>query len=334
MRWSLLVPAIVAFTAVATAALIAVLMPLLARYALARPNARSSHRVPTPQGGGIAIVAVVIVTTALCTYFLRWLPAGMIACVLGAAAVLGVVGVIDDIVTLRALPRLVCQLAAAAAVLAVLPASYRIVDALPIVVERGVLVVGLVWFINLTNFMDGLDWITVAEVVPLCGGILAFAILGHVPAYAGILACAIGGAMLGFAPFNRPVARLFLGDVGSLPLGLVLGWLLVIVACRGNVVAAILMPLYYLADATITLGLRLSRGEKVWEAHRSHFYQRATTNGFSVIEVVREVFSTNMVLLALALGSAVVGSPLASAGALIGGVYVVAKLLARMARPR
>lgn len=334
MRWSLLVPAILAFTAVATAALIALLMPLLARYALARPNARSSHRVPTPQGGGIAIVSVVIVTTALCTYFIHSLPAGVIACVLGAAAVLGVVGVIDDIVTLRALPRLVCQLAAATAVLAVLPSSYRIVEVLPIVVERGVLVLGLVWFVNLTNFMDGLDWITVAEVLPLCAGIVAFAILGLAPPYAGILACAIGGSTLGFAPFNRPVARLFLGDVGSLPLGLVLGWLLVIVACRGNVAAAILMPLYYLADATITLGLRLSRGERVWEAHRTHFYQRATTNGFTVLGVVREVFTTNLVLLALALASALVAKPVASAGALLAGAIVVARLLARMARPR
>ncbi len=333
VRWGLVVPAILAFAAAATIALIVLLMPLLARYALARPNARSSHRAPTPQGGGIAIVAVMVLTTAICTHFMSF-PFATIACVLIAAVALAVVGAIDDIITLRAMPRLVCQLAASLAVLAVLPDSYRIVDAIPLLVERGVLVIGLVWFINLVNFMDGLDWITVAEVIPLCTGLVVFAILGFIPAYAGIIACALGGATVGFAPFNRPVARLFLGDVGSLPLGLVLGWMLVIVACNGNIAAAILMPLYYVADASITLALRLSRGERVWEAHRTHYYQRATTNGYTVLGVVSAVFTTNVTLLCLAVMSALANSVLASGLAIAAGVIVVARLLARMARPK
>ena len=78
------------------------------------------------------------------------------------------------------------------------------------------------------------------------------------------------------------MARLFLGDVGSLPLGLLIGWLLLLLAARGHLAAALLLPLYYLVDATITLFRRLMRGERVWLAHRTHFYQRATDNGFSV----------------------------------------------------
>jgi UDP-N-acetylmuramyl pentapeptide phosphotransferase/UDP-N-acetylglucosamine-1-phosphate transferase len=331
--WSLAVPAILTFASVATIALIVLLMPLLARYALARPNARSSHRTPTPQGGGIAIVLVMVLTTSICTYFMS-LPVSTIACVLVASVALGVVGAVDDIVTLRAMPRLVCQIAASVAVLAVLPASYRLVESVPLIVERGVLAIGLVWFINLVNFMDGLDWITVAEVIPLCAGILAFAIFDFVPAYAGVIACVLAGSTLGFAPFNRPVARLFLGDVGSLPLGLVLGWLLIIVACNDNIAAAILMPLYYLADATITLGLRLSRGERVWEAHRTHYYQRATNNGYTVMGVVTQVFATNLALLGLALVSALAHSTITSIVAVVVGAIVVARLLARMARPR
>ena len=88
--------------------------------------------------------------------------------------------------------------------------------------------------------------------------------------------------MIGFAYFNRPVARLFLGDVGSLPIGLLLGWLLLLLAANGHLAAALLMPLYYLADATITLLRRLFRGEPVWHAHRTHFYQLATDRGFTV----------------------------------------------------
>jgi len=101
--------------------------------------------------------------------------------------------------------------------------------------------------------------------------------------------------MLGFAPFNRPVARVFLGDVGSLPIGLLLAWLLVLLAQR-YLTAALLLPLYHLADATITLLRRFAKGERVTQAHGSHFYQRATDNGFSVIEIVGLVFVVNVLL--------------------------------------
>ena len=110
------------------------------------------------------------------------------------------------------------------------------------------------------------------------------------PAGGRLVAAALCGALLGFAPFNKPVARLFLGDVGSLPIGLLVGWLLLQLAGTGALAAAILLPLYYLADATITLLRRLARGEKVWEAHRSHFYQQATDNGFSALAVSGHVF--------------------------------------------
>ncbi len=120
--------------------------------------------------------------------------------------------------------------------------------------------------------------------------------LGALPPYAVICALALLGAMIGFAPFNRPVARLFLGDVGSLPIGLVVGWLLALLANKGHLAAAMLLPLYYLMDATLTLLRRLSRKEKVWQAHRTHFYQRATDNGFSVKEVIAQVFALNVAL--------------------------------------
>ena len=114
------------------------------------------------------------------------------------------------------------------------------------------------------------------------------------------MSAALCGALIGFAPFNKPVAKLFLGDVGSLPIGLLVGWLLWQLAGTGALAAAILLPLYYLMDATITLLRRLARREKVWEAHRSHFYQQATVNGFSVMAVSAHVFVLNLALAALA----------------------------------
>ena len=94
-----------------------------------------------------------------------------------------------------------------------------------------------------------------------------------------MVAVALCGAMLGFAPFNKPVAKIFLGDVGSLPIGLLLFWLLLLLAGSGHLAAAMLLPLYYLADTTITLLRRLIAGEPVTQAHRKHFYQRALDGG-------------------------------------------------------
>ncbi len=123
------------------------------------------------------------------------------------------------------------------------------------------------------------------------------------PVSAAIVAAALCGAMLGFAPFNRPVAKIFLGDVGSLPIGLLLGWCLLQLAYHQQIAAALLLPLYYLADATVTLLRRLIRREPFWAAHRSHFYQRATDNGFTVLRVVSEVFALNVGLAVLAIAS-------------------------------
>ena len=136
---------------------------------------------------------------------------------------------------------------------------------------------------NLVNFMDGLDLMTAAEIVPITGAVVLLGWLGELPASTALAAAALFGAMLGFAPFNRPVAKIFLGDVGSLPIGLLVGWCLLQLAWHQQFAAALLLPLYYLADATVTLLRRMARGEPFWAAHRTHFYQRATDNGFSVL---------------------------------------------------
>jgi UDP-N-acetylmuramyl pentapeptide phosphotransferase/UDP-N-acetylglucosamine-1-phosphate transferase len=139
--------------------------------------------------------------------------------------------------------------------------------------------------------------------------------------------------MIGFAPFNRPVARLFLGDVGSLPIGLLLGWLLILLA-NGHPVAALLLPLYYVADATITLLRRFVRGEPVMQAHRSHFYQHALDGGLSVLQIVGRVFVVNIALAGLAALSLRYAHPGALALALSAGCVLVGALLWSFGRRR
>lgn len=327
-------------SAILAAALIVILMPLLQRYALARPNARSSHRVPIPQGGGIAILAATLIPMAILAFAiapdikLNWgsgLNFRFIWIVLFAAFGLAVVGAVDDIRPLPAMHRLLLQIVAVAAV--VVAAGTRILPTwVPESVEFALLISGGVWFVNLVNFMDGLDWITVAEMVPITAFLASLGIVSGSPIV--FVAACLCGALLGFAPFNKPVARLFLGDVGSLPIGLLVGWMLLELAGTGALAAALLLPLYYLMDATITLFRRLARREKVWEAHRSHFYQQATDNGFSVLSVSAHVFGLNLVLAALAAMTLVWRSGLVQIAALLAGLVLVGLVLRHFSRPR
>jgi UDP-N-acetylmuramyl pentapeptide phosphotransferase/UDP-N-acetylglucosamine-1-phosphate transferase len=322
--------------AVAIAALISALVtwtsrPLLQRYALARPNARSSHRIPTPQGAGIAVIAATLIVASL---WAVWANVAIPPVLIGATVLIALVGFADDIKSLPVLVRLVLQAACVGAVVFTAPETARIVPALPLALERGLIVLAGVWFVNLVNFMDGLDLMTVAEVVPVTAALLLLGMLGDLSWPAVPIAAALCGAMLGFAPFNRPVARVFLGDVGSLPIGLLLGWCLLELAFRGQTAAALLLPAYYLADSTITLFRRVIRREPFWSAHRTHFYQRATDNGFTVKRVVGEAFALNLVLALLAIATVRAGSTTITIVCLFAGAAAVGVVLRRFSRPQ
>ena len=169
---------------------------VLVRYAMAHPNARSSHRNPTPQGGGIGVIgATIIVAGGVALIFPETLGDSrrffsLFASVIGLA----VLGFIDDIRPMNAMPRMILQIAAAALVVSTLPADFRIVPGLPWWLERTCILIGCVWFINLVNFMDGIDWMTVAEIVPITAGLGIFGLLGTFPRDATVVAIALFGA--------------------------------------------------------------------------------------------------------------------------------------------
>jgi UDP-N-acetylmuramyl pentapeptide phosphotransferase/UDP-N-acetylglucosamine-1-phosphate transferase len=314
-----------------SAGLIVALLPWLKAYALARPNARSSHHEPTPQGGGIAVVVATLAAAwlgvSLADTAGASAPGSFLALTIATLA-LAATGAVDDIRSLPVGLRLALQCAAVGLLLAFIPAEARIIPELPWWIERAGLLLGGVWFVNLTNFMDGVDWMTVAETVPIAGAIILLGLMGVVPALPLAVAVALFGAIIGFAPFNKPVARLFLGDVGSLPIGLLLAWLLFHVAASGHLAAAILLPLYYLADTALTLLRRARAKELIWQAHRSHFYQRATDGGFSVNAIVLRVFLLNLALGALAVITVVRPHGSVFAAALGAGAALVGMVLA------
>ncbi|KRR23678.1 glycosyl transferase [Bradyrhizobium lablabi] len=328
---------VMSFAAAVPAALLSGILtwairPLMVRIALAKPNARSSHRVPTPQGGGIAVIAATLIAATAVIALAGAADLKIPVAVFGATLFIAAVGFADDVKHLHVLPRLLLQGLAVAAVIVAAPETLRIVPACPLWLERGLLLLAGLWFVNLVNFMDGLDLITVAEIVPVTAALVLLGWVVDLPPSTTVAAAALFGAMLGFAPFNRPVAKIFLGDVGSLPIGLLAGWCLLQLAWHQQVAAALLLQLYYLADATITLLRRIARREPFWAAHRSHFYQRATDNGFSVSRVVSEVFALNILLAALAIGAVMTSSPAISGLLLVAGAAATALLMRRFSR--
>jgi UDP-N-acetylmuramyl pentapeptide phosphotransferase/UDP-N-acetylglucosamine-1-phosphate transferase len=150
--------------------------------------------------------------------------------------------------------------------------------------------------------MDGIDGITGIETA--CLGLGAAWVLtlengfGDGTAYLALTAMA---AAVGFLPWNWHKAGIFLGDVGSVPLGYAMGWLLLLLAAKGYWAQALILPLYYLADATITLVRRMARGERFWQAHKSHFYQRAAARDGDHAAVAVLILAGDLTLLALAL---------------------------------
>ena len=307
LHWLALAAALVVNGAILSAALILLLRPLLVRYALARPSARGLHSMPTPQGGGIAVLVACGVTAILGADLIGINSAGItqLLLVLGVAAALALLGFVDDVRPLPAGLRLVIQIVLMAAGISLLPEGTRVLPFLPVSIEDALLVLAGTWFINLTNFMDGMDGITVVDVVPVAAGLVLFFTWGRVPLGPSLLALGTLAGLLGYAPFNKPVARLFLGDVGSLPIGFLVAYGLFSLAGAGGgalaaFVSAVILALYPIADSSLTLLWRLKRRERIWEPHRSHYYQVAVLRGLTVWQVLARVGLANMLLAGLA----------------------------------
>lgn len=262
------------------------LVALLRRYALLKgvidtPNARSSHTVPTPRGGGVAIVVVFLAALAVAGATGRLQEHAGLWALLGAGGLVAVVGFLDDHQHIAARWRLGGHFAAAIWAMVMLggipPLLSGFAAQIPSVIWWFFGAVYLVWMLNLYNFMDGIDGLASVEAVSACIGACVLYYLGgqfKLMLYPILL----GGAVLGFLLWNWPPAKIFMGDAGSGFLGMALGVL--------SLHAAWYNPNYFwgwvillgvfIVDATFTLLHRLYRGEKVYEAHRSHAYQFAS----------------------------------------------------------
>ncbi|MTJ83704.1 MAG: glycosyltransferase family 4 protein [Telmatospirillum sp.] len=303
---------------------------LQSRQILDRPNERSSHSRPTPRGGGLAVTPVILLAWAAVAArtIAEGAPGGLsLVIAVGGAGLLFALSWIDDRGGLSARLRLGVHVLAVAAGLAFLPAKDLICQGwLPFWADRLVALCAWVWFVNLFNFMDGIDGISGVETAAIGIGLaILAAVTGDGTGLPLALAAAAAG--IGFLAWNWHPARIFLGDSGSVPLGYLLGWLLLRAAGQGLWAPALILPAYYLADATLTLARRAWRREPLLQAHRQHFYQKAVRGGSGHDRVVSLIFSADILLIALALLGRTDPWP-----ALAGAAAVVVALLWILAR--
>jgi UDP-N-acetylmuramyl pentapeptide phosphotransferase/UDP-N-acetylglucosamine-1-phosphate transferase len=256
------------------------------------PNERSNHAAPVPRGAGIAVVfaALSFMLVSGAPHLLLW----------GALGV-AIISWQDDTQGVPIHYRAVIQLAAILLALPALGNGLVFQGLLPLWADRLMVIALWFGFLNLYNFMDGIDGITGAQTMSLGIGMAAMVTL--VPALnVGIASdgLVLAAAAFGFLLFNWHPAKIFLGDVGSITLGYLLAFLLLLLAADGGWAAALLLPAYYLTDGVMTFIKRAMRGEKVWQAHSQHGYQQAVRAGWPHDEVVKWITALNLALIGLA----------------------------------
>ncbi len=268
---------------------------------LDHPNDRSLHQVPTPRGGGLAIVLVTLLVIAWVgrAELTNWGPTtGLLA----GCALVGGIGWLDDLRGLPARVRAAVHALAAGLYLSAVggfPTLTLGQTAIPLgAIGTLLALLGIVWCVNLYNFMDGIDGLAGGQAALMAGfGVLLFA--GPAPGLA-VVAAAVAGASVGFLAWNWSPARIFMGDAGSCMLGFLFA-AFAIESERLRVAplsAWLLVGLAFFGDATLTLARRFLRGERVYAAHRSHAYQRAVQSGIS-----HATTTTGMLLLGAAFGA-------------------------------
>ena len=287
------------------------------------PNSRSLHERPTPRAGGVAILLsaavglvggslIGVVPTAEVGGRASW-----VFWVAGATIVVAIISLIVDLTELAVWIRLVVHALGATAV--VFGAGLRITEiSVPSVgsVSLGaaavpVSILFLVWMANLYNFMDGMDGFA-GGMTAFGYGFIAYTAFRAGERALGVAALLIVAATLGFLPYNWPPSKMFMGDVGSVPLGFLAGALILRGANSGwfDAWAALLCFAPFVVDASVTLGRRLLRGERVWRAHREHFYQRLVLAGWGHRRTVLAEYAVMLACAASAVAYSIAGDRL------------------------
>ncbi|MCC8416958.1 MAG: glycosyltransferase family 4 protein [Rickettsia endosymbiont of Bryobia graminum] len=273
------------------------------------PDQRRAHNKVTPRGGGLAIVIMVIMAASIYEYFLATSSIGTVR-ILGILLVISMVSFLDDLIHIPVVVRLITHvICSVAVVILFLSPALLFHNELPPYLDVIVSIVGLTAFLNIYNFLDGIDGITCSESIHLSITILILCYLkSDIIMHANliiILNVIILGSSIGFLLFNWQPAKIFLGDIGSISLGFLLGFSLLLISASSAhlFVASVIASLYYLADGGLTILIRLINREKIWQPHLKHFFQKAVQKRKTHRQVVSRIALCNLLLMVFSITS-------------------------------
>ena len=275
----------------------AIIPILISKKFIDLPNQRSSHSIPTPKGAGIIIVLSFILMYHLLLdlndYFFSI-----------SILFLAIISLINDLKQLPAIIRFLSHILATCILLFFWPYMreiYILSSLIPPWVENTLIFILILWFINLFNFMDGIDGISGTQCIILgIGSMLSMFLIEKESSLILFIAGFLTGSGLAFLFWNWHPAKVFLGDVGSIPMGLISAALMILL-CKNNLwFSAIILCNYYLIDATTTLFKRMLKKKILWEAHNEHFYQIAIQNGKSHSDVCKAIGFHGAIMIFLA----------------------------------
>ena len=278
------------------------------------PTERSNHQTPKPRGAGIILIPLILLSTSL-IFFLEDTLNNNWKIIFGFCLLLSIISLLDDIKNISAKIRLTFQ------IFCVFSSLYLFKDQLKIfirsseflIIFNGIESLGLgfifcflvmlwVWIINMFNFMDGMDGITPVQISSLSILTNFLAILGIIEENFIYLSLILLTISFAFYSVNKPPSKIFLGDVGSVPLGFLAGFILIYNMIMYNlIIPFLIIMLYYLLDSIATIILRFLKKENVFQAHSSHFYQKILRKGYDHDYVLKKIIYLNTILLLLAI---------------------------------
>ena len=273
------------------------------------PSARRAHSQPTPRGGGLAFVIIFSTALPLFEYHLAATTVHSVE-ILQIFLPISLISFLDDVshvkVPLRLFMHVLCALLA---MMWLIHPNMILHHHVPMTVDLAVGTFALLTFLNVYNFIDGIDGITVSESIHLSGTILLLCALRYdiIPNVDTVILIAtiIFGWSFGFIYFNWQPAKIFLGDVGSISIGFLLGICLLTIASTSIKLfaACVIAALYYIADGGMTILIRLVKGERIWEPHLQHFFHRSVLKGRSHKRVVKRIMKCNILLMLFAVNA-------------------------------
>ncbi len=280
------------------------------------PSNRSNHNEPKPKGAGLILIPLVIFATLL-VFFLENTLNNMWFLIFGFTLILTLISLLDDLKNISSKLRLFFQM------FCVISSLFLLKDEINLLVENKFfdfipigfsffkpfiiscfLTLAWVWIINLFNFMDGMDGITSIQIISLSIFVNILGIANIIETNFLYFSLVLFAIFMAFLSVNKPPAKIFLGDVGSIPIGFLVGFIIIYnVICTGLVIPFLIIIMYYLLDSSITLLNRLIKKQNIFQAHSSHFYQKILRKGFSHSYVLKKIAILNFLLLLLSITS-------------------------------